>query len=114
MCSIWLFLTHLSKDPFLLDTILEDFGRIYAELPVAKFEDDVAFLSTLSDNVEKIVLKDTTLVESKEAQLRSLDARPELPELGDYEDSETETNEALQMLSQMNLALRTLEVLGNW
>lgn len=110
--SIWLFLTHLSKDPFLLDTILEHSRRIYAELPVAKFEGDVAFLSALSDNVEKIVLKDTTLVESKEAQLRSLDAKPELPELGDYEESETETNEALQMLSQMSLALRTLEVLG--
>jgi hypothetical protein len=110
--SIWLFLTHLSKDPFLLDTILEHSRKIYAELPAAKFEDDVAFLSALSENVEKIVLKDTTLVESKEAQLRSLDAMPEMPEVGDYEDNGNETNEALHMLSQMNLALRTLEVLG--
>lgn len=110
--SIWLFLTHLSKDPFLLDTILEHSRKIYSDLPVARFEDDVSFLKALSENVEKIVLKDTTLVESKEEQLRSLDAAPELPEVLDHEEWEEETNEALQMLSKMNLALRTLEVLG--
>ena len=110
--SIWLFLTHLSKDPFLLETILEHAKRIYADLPAARFEDDVSFLQTLSENVEKIVLKDTTLVESKEAQLRSLDDAPQLPEAIDYDEDEGEANDALKMLSKMNLALRTLEVLG--
>lgn len=110
--SIWLFLTHLSKNPFLLETILEHSRQIYSELPVATFETDVSFLSILSENVEKIVLKDTSLIESKEAQLRSLDSAPDFPEEVDTDEGEVETNEALQMLSRMNLALRTLEVLG--
>lgn len=110
--SIWLFLTHLSKDPFLLSTILEHAKRIYSDLATARFEEDVAFLQALSESVEKIVLKDTSLVESKEARLRSLDAAPELAEAIGYEEGDEETNEALRMLSKMNLALRTLEVLG--
>jgi hypothetical protein len=49
----------------------------------------------------------------KEAKLRSLDAAPALPEqIDEFDEGEDETNEALKMLAQMNLALRTLEVLG--
>lgn len=111
--SIWLFLTHLSKDPFLLETILEHSTRIYSKLAPARFDGDVGFLNTLSDNIEKIVLKDTTLNESKEARLRTLDAIPDLPDpMDDYDGGEDETNETLKMLAEMNLALRTLEVLG--
>ena len=111
--SIWLFLTHLSKDPFLLETILTHSRQIYADLTPARFEADVSFLQSLSDHVEKIVLKDTSVGEAKEARLRTLDLAPELPEPNDeFEGGEDETNEALKMLAQMNLALRTLEVLG--
>lgn len=111
--SIWLFLTHLSKDPFLLETILTHSRQIYADLCPARFEADVSFLQSLSDHVEKIVLKDTSVGEAKEARLRTLDSAPELTEPNDeFEGGEDETNEALKMLAQMNLALRTLEVLG--
>lgn len=111
--SIWLFLTHLSNDPFLLETILQHSRLIYSELKAARFEDDISFLQDLSDNIENIVLKDTTLGESKEERLRTLDSVPMLPNpVEDFDAGEDDTNEALKMLAQMNQALRTLEVLG--
>ncbi|MEO7933106.1 MAG: metallophosphoesterase [Chthoniobacterales bacterium] len=111
--SIWLFLTHLSKDPFLLETILEHAKRIYSEFPSARFEEDVSFLQALADSVEKIVLKDKSLGESKEERLRTLDALPALPDTSDdFDGGEDETNETLKLIAKMNLALRTLEVLG--
>jgi len=111
--SIWLFLTHLSKDPFLLETILVHSKQIYSDLQAARFEDDISFLKSLYKNVEKIVLKDTSLGESKEEKLRTLDAGDELTQtVDDYDGAEEETNEALKMLAEMNLSLRTLEVLG--
>lgn len=111
--SIWLFLTHLSKDPFLLDTILEHAKRIYADLPAARFEDDVLFLQGMVDTAEKVVLKDKAWYESKDERLRSLDSAPALSDaIEEIDVGEEETNETLKLLAQMNLALRTLEVLG--
>jgi hypothetical protein len=111
--SIWLFLTHLSKDPFLLETILGHSKKIYADLAPARFEEDVNFLQSFVDGVEKIVLKDATLGELKEERLRNLDAHtPILDPNEELESGDDETNEVLMMLAKLNLALRTLEVLG--
>ena len=111
--SIWLFITHLSKDPFLIDAILEHAQRIYSELTPAAFDEDVSFIQTLTNTVDRVALEDKRFDEVKEDRLRKLDAMPELPELSDnIEEPEEEMDEALKMLAKMNLALRTLEVLG--
>lgn len=111
--SIWLFLTHLSKDPFLIDAILAHAKRIYTEFAPAEFGKDVEFIKTMVDSVEKIILADKGYHEGKEDRLRKLDSAPVLPEpVTESTDGEEETNEALKMIAKMNLALRTLEVLG--
>ena len=108
--SIWLFLSHLTKDPFIVDVILTHARSTFSKLRPAAFDEDVKFLATLSKSVEQIVLVDKDFGEIKEARLRRLDSAPTAPEEAD--DSEAETNEALKFISQINLALRTLEVLG--
>ena len=111
--SIWLFLTHLSKDPFLVETVVSHANKIYKDLQVARFEDDVEFLQAFADNVEKIVLKDMSFEELQEERLRKLDAPKALStDLDDVDESADEPNELLRMLSDLNLALRTLEILG--
>lgn len=111
--SIWLFITHLSKDPFLIDAILKHANRIYADLTPAAFEEDIGFIQTLTDTVERVALENKRFNEAKEDRLRKLDEMPELPVLNDnIEEPEEEMDEALKMLAKMNLALRTLEVLG--
>lgn len=111
--SIWLFITHLSKDPFLVDAILEHAKRIYSDLPPAAFEADVNFIQTLTDKVERVALEEKRFEEVKEARLRKLDSIPDMSDLNDdMEAPEEEMDEALKMLAKMNLALRTLEVLG--
>ena len=111
--SIWLFLTYLSKDPFLLHTILEHSRKIFADNLAVRFEDDVKFLESFSTHVERIVLKDGDLDGAKEERLRKLDSESSGIESNvELESAEEETNDALRLLSKLNLALKTLEVLG--
>ncbi len=114
--SIWLFLTHLSKDPFLIDAILTHAREIYSEFPEAEFDEDVTFLKGFSKSVEEIVIEDKEFKALKEDRLRHLDDSPvdpaKLKEAEEIEDVSEETDSALLMTARMNLALRTLEVLG--
>ncbi len=114
--SIWLFLTHLSKDPFLIDAILKHARAIYSEFQEAEFDSDVSFLKEFSQSVDNIVLEDKDFLALKEERLRHLDdSTPRSTKLVAVEEGENvteETDAALLMISRMNLALRTLEVLG--
>lgn len=111
--SIWLFLTHLSKDPFLLDAIISHSTRIYSSFGPIEFDKDCEFLGSLADSASKIVLEQKSFGELKTERLRNLDSAPVEPEVCEgVENAEEETNEALRMVAQLTLALRTLEVLG--
>jgi len=114
--SIWLFLTHLSKDPFLIDAILTHARAIYSEFPEAEFGDDVSFLREFSNSVDTIVLEDKDFQSLKEERLRRLDDSSSLSAkveaVEEVEDITEETDAALLMIARMNLAIRTLEVLG--
>jgi hypothetical protein len=108
--SILLFLTHLSKDPFIIEVMLAHGKSLFQEFPPAKFETDIAFLSNFTDQIQNVVLEDGTYQQQKEKRLRELDEAPTLDD--DMPDLVDETDEALKMIAQMTMALRTLEVLG--
>jgi hypothetical protein len=108
--SILLFLTHLSKDPFIVEIILKHARAIFLSFPAATFSGDVEFLKGLADDVDKIVLHDKDFAEVKEERLRRLDSAPTLAD--EPSEGEEETNEALKMIADLNMALRTLEIVG--
>lgn len=113
--SIWLFLTHLSKDTFLINEILTHSSKIFNKLSPASFKDDVGFLDKFSESVEKIVLDNKKFSDLKEDRLRHLDDVNPLPEaVTSHEDQfdEQDAKDVLDMVSELKLALRTLEVLG--
>jgi hypothetical protein len=112
--SIWLFLTHLSKDPFIVDVILNHARKVFSKFSPASFQGEVAILEEFARNIEEVVLQDTEFGEIKEQRLRQLDAAPSLPEETGNElaGGEVETNEALKLIAELTIALRTLEVLG--
>jgi hypothetical protein len=107
--SILLFLTHLSKDPFILDVILQHARSVYSRFEPARLEKDVDFLKGMAEAVDAVVLRDQNFAAIKEERLRRLDSAPEVPdETGDT----PEGNEALRMIAELNTALRTLDLLG--
>lgn len=109
--NIWLFLTHLSKAPFIVDVILQHAQKIFAEYKPIEFGEDISFVKSLYDRVPEIVLNDTEYKEQKETRLRKLDDQPGA-EIGDVDEDEAARNEIVQLLAKLNLAFRTIEVLG--
>jgi len=109
--SIWLFLTHLSKDPFIVETLLAHAQSLFSDLKPATLSTDISFLEVMAQDVEKIVLRDKEHHLAKEDRLRNLDAAPLSPEM-DEDIGDEETNETLIFISKLNLAFKTLDVLG--
>jgi hypothetical protein len=58
--SILLFLTHLSKDPFIVEIILAKARKIFSSFEPATFEEDVAFLKTLGAEIDKLFFRTRT------------------------------------------------------
>lgn len=111
--SIWLFLTHLSKDPFIVEVVTTHAKQLFSSFSPARFEEDVTFLREFSSGADKIVLRDSDFAALKETRLRRLDAVPQVPEeIAEDAEYEKETNETLLLIGQLTEALRTLEVLG--
>lgn len=113
--SIWLFLTHLSKDPFLIECLLEHAKSVFGGISPARFDDDVTFLKDIGDAVPKIILKDLDVREEKKKRLENLEKEfyeqePTEDEAPEVEDTKEDSSQTL--LNELQLSLRTLQILG--
>jgi hypothetical protein len=108
--SIWLFLTHLSKDPFIVEVILRHSRSIFQDVKPIEFGGDVEFIQNLYDKIPTIVLRDGDFRELKEARLRRLDEETKSED--DIGEEDAEKDEMLSVMARLSMALRTLEVLG--
>jgi Calcineurin-like phosphoesterase len=106
--NICLFLTHLSKDPFILDTILARASKIFSEHEPAQFKDDLGFFKNLSQQLPSVTLSDgEDFVTRKERRLRQMDEA----QASEIQGGEL-TQDVIDMVNRFKLAIRTLEVLG--
>lgn len=107
--NIWLFLSHHSKNPLLVDLILAHAKSIFTETTVPKFESDISFFKKISDSIPGVVLHNKSPAELRESRRRELDAAPEDE---DISDDDYEKNELVRFVAQITDALRTLDVMG--
>ena len=91
--------------------MLKHAKRTYSTFQPAKFEEDVRFLGELAASLERVVLEDKDFEEIKEERLLKLDSAPCIPEHHEGE-TEEEPDDLVRFVSELTLALRTLEVLG--
>lgn len=114
--SIWLFLTHLSKDPFLIESLLEHAQSVFGGISPARFDDDIKFLKDIGDAVPKLILKDFDVREEKKKRLENLEREfyEQEPTDGDEVPESKDTNEDSSQVffNELQLSLRTLQILG--
>jgi len=114
--SIWLFLTHLSKDPFLIESLLEHAQSVFGTVSPARFDDDVAFLKEIADVVPKLVLKDLDVREEKRKRLENLETefykREPINTEESPESEDTKEDSSQAFFNEHQLSFRTLQILG--
>lgn len=63
--NILIFLTHLSKDEFILNKVVEEANNTLSELPELKMGDDIKELNNLLPELPKMVVRETSTIENR-------------------------------------------------
>lgn len=110
--NIIMFLTHHTKNNFIINTLIENAKKIFKENSVVKFQDDISEINNL---VEQINLKYEVSESSKETEKNKLSIYEKKDNLTrvkpQYEEIEAE--EDLSFASDLNLAFKTIDIIGN-
>jgi hypothetical protein len=119
--NILMFLTHLSKDAFILFEILNQAGEIFKEFEPAKLENDIESLNKLAIEMPRLVYKDMEVKKHREDKLIAMDemVQSQKEASADRETAieeerkrKTLPTETMDLMSKLNVAYKTVEILG--
>ncbi|MDR4513393.1 hypothetical protein [Nitrosomonas sp.] len=116
--SIIMFVTHLSKDSFIINELINNANAIFSEFDITKLEDDISPINQLVDNLPEQILelvdvqqkRDNELLEEEEIE----QAEKELQqELSSYESYALDDDlSSMDNFARITLALKTIDILG--
>jgi hypothetical protein len=116
--NIILFLTHLSKDPFIINELILNAKNIFEENDIAKLDSDVGKINSLVKELPKQIIENIDIHQQREDELEE---KQEIERLeSEYEQSSQdsgdfdldETTETIDLLARYTLALKNIEILG--
>jgi len=115
--SIVMFLTHLSKDQFIIDQLLENSRALFSEYTPIKLEEDVAFINEMINKLPQQVYVPIDVAKMKEEELREeeeldLQEREFNAQKDIYDYDLNEDISTLDVLSKMIKATKTIEIIG--
>lgn len=115
--NILLFLTHHSKDKFLLTEILTNAKELFNELDPCKLENDISSINKLGQELPKLVYDSKTVEEHRDEinsekdsniEIEKKELEKEFSNIPDLNDDITE----IDIVAKLNLAYKTIEILG--
>lgn len=116
--NILLFLAHLSKDPFIVDAMLENAAAVFADVHVATLDEKYDFLEGAESLAQEIAYEEQDFIESRRRRLALQDdfERQTLEaEVAEAEQEVTlreEFKETEDYLMKVGAAFRTVQILG--
>ncbi|MEI4770919.1 metallophosphoesterase [Psychrobacillus sp. FJAT-51614] len=114
--NIVMFLSHLSKHPFILNGVYENAKIILNEFAPSKLEEEIEFLNKMIIEIPVIVMDDKRdVLEQRKERRRALDevelSKQEITSTN-HDISLEEDYEAFDIISKINWATKTLEIMG--
>lgn len=114
--NIIMFLTHLSKDPYILDCLYGKALEIFKEFTPTKLEGDIVSLNTLVSDIPKIVYHNIEVKRHREERLLAKDeadfGRKEAAATNQIPRRKNKDNSVLDVVTKLNVAFKTIELLG--
>ncbi len=114
--NIIMFLTHLEKDPFVFETVLDTSKNIFKDLEPAQFDEDISVINRMvPEGFGKLVLEDKSVDEVRQEENRRKDAQMEIEDVEDLNGKDYGIDEDisnLDILLRINRATRMLNILG--
>ncbi|MCK7555809.1 ATP-binding protein [Chitinophaga sedimenti] len=123
--NIILFLTHQSKNPYIIEKLLEKAKLIFSEDDMALLEDDVNFINDLQSTLPELVYQNIDVDEARDEDLLEQEALDKIErefETNRKEDVDYDLNEdvnSINTLALLTKAMRTISIIGlitkkNW
>ncbi|MEJ8302651.1 hypothetical protein, partial [Saccharibacillus sacchari] len=112
--NIFMFLTHLSKDPYILEEINKQAKQVFNEIIPTTLDNDITRLNKLAIQVPKIVYKNIEVKKHREERLIAMDEEKEEQLRRDQviKREENKKNNSMDDAAKLNVAFKTIEILG--
>ncbi len=116
-----IFLTHHSKDPFILQELMSNGRQIFKEAPILELEKDISTINDMIDEVPLLVVKNMDTKDVREERLKRKDEAEMVNnqsmeatdvEISDIDESHPEDPSTLNRPDQLNAAFKTIETIG--
>ncbi|MEZ5325736.1 MAG: hypothetical protein R3F19_11820 [Verrucomicrobiales bacterium] len=113
---VTIFLSYLSKDPEIIDRLIDGAKRSYSDIDPCDFDSHVSRISALQKNVLKFVVTDGDPDSHREAALLAKDnltgRTTETGDLAHDEDDVPDFDETVDEILSLNRAFKSMQVLG--
>lgn len=116
--SIMIFLTHLSKDKFIISELLTNSRNIFQNQEISKLEEDIKSINELVKELPSQVLNIMSIDEAREEQLNFQEEVEQIEkEIEENEQDEfvydfDEDISTINLFEQLTLSLKTIDILG--
>ena len=106
--NILMFLTHHTKDDFLLTQLLEKAKSLFSDLAPSRLEDDIKSINQLGEKIPELVFESRSIDEYREQENELRDEDTQLRSSYESEDQENE----IDIVAQLNTSFKSLEIVG--
>jgi hypothetical protein len=118
--SIVLFVTHLSKDEFIIDELIKNANSIFPEVIPAMLQDDIIVINNLISSLPKQILELVDVDDKRQEELEEQEVteREEKEkefdsEKSNYDDFKLDDDiSTIDFYAKITLALKTIDILG--
>jgi len=114
--NILIFLTHLSKDNFILETILNCSRSVFINIKPLEMDSDCTSIDGLIETLPKLIVENEDIRHNRELHRKKLEANERLQEVPDYnkEPSDSKEDEEISkvLMNNLRFSIKTLQVLG--
>ena len=106
--NILMFLTHHSKDPFLIEQLLKQAKEIFRKVQPCKLEDDIKKINELGEKIPELVFENRSVDEYRAAENHLKDQHTVTAN-----DCEIiENGNEIDIVAQLNMAFKSIEIVG--
>ncbi|MDP1442182.1 metallophosphoesterase [Priestia megaterium] len=112
---IIMFLTHLSKDRYIIQKVIESAKAIFEDVPLLKLEDDISLINDLMDHIPQLVIGNIDVKENRKKEnkrkdeinrsFKDKDTNPDEPE-------ESQAESSIELANEINKSFKMIEILG--
>lgn len=115
--NIILFLTHHSKDPLILESLVKNAINLFKQISPIKFNNDIKPINELLKRLPEIAYKEIKITKYREKQAKKIDKyeyryEDENNVAATKEDLGEEDNSEMDYVSELNFVFKTIEILG--